>query len=354
MIQSYYTALIFLSIMAMIVIQLGINESHSLTQGRKKLFHILFTTIIIAAFCEWFGNYLQGSGPSTRLLHIVVKAVELSLAPSIAFYIARIIERRNGKLIYLYLGLHALVECASGVFGFIYYVDANSNYIHAQFYWIYMAAYVISIFYCVYIVFKNLKKYQYNGMVGFAGIVIFMLTGILIQMADSEMRVVYITLAVASSMLYIFTLEMINQTDELTELINRRGFENYTSHLEHKCVILFFDVDHFKEINDTYGHAYGDKVLRVLGRIVKNHYVKYGKCFRYGGDEFCVILIKNTDKIDQINEELLKDVEEQRKIDTVLPTVSIGYSYYDPENQSIQEAMEKADQMMYERKKQQK
>ena len=61
------------------------QKSNTLTEGRKKVFYWLFNAIIIAAFCEWLGNDLQGRGPSTRLLHITVKAVELTVAPSIAF-----------------------------------------------------------------------------------------------------------------------------------------------------------------------------------------------------------------------------------------------------------------------------
>ena len=351
----YYTAIIFLSIAAMVIVQIGINESHTLTQGRKDLFHKLFNAIIIAAFCEWFGNYLQGTGVTTRGLHITVKAVEFSVAPSIAFFISWIIERRNEKIIYLYLAVHALIECISGFWGgAIYHIDENSNYMHGEFYWIYITAYMISIAYCIYIVLKNVKRYQYNGAVGFLLIVAFMIGGIIIQLYDSSLRVDYVTLGIASIMLYVFTLEMINQTDELTELINRRGFENYIKQIEEKCMILFFDVDGFKQINDDYGHAFGDDVLRTLGKMVKKHYAKSGKCFRYGGDEFCVILTNNLDKVEQINQELFDEIKMRRENNPILPMVSIGYSYYDPRNQSIQEAMAEADQIMYKYKRKHK
>lgn len=350
----YYTAIIFLSIFAMIVIQLGINESHTLTESRKKLFHKLFNAIIIAAFCEWLGNNLQGMGETARIFHIAAKAVEFSVAPSIGFFIAWIIEKRNQKIIYAYLLIQAVMEWSSGIFGFIYSVDENSNYMHGEFYWIYTVSYIISIIYCIYTVLTNVKKYQYNGVINFFCMVTFMITGIVVQSYDSSLRVDYVVLGIASIMLYVFTLEMINQTDELTELINRRGFENYSAHLEEKCIILFFDVDGFKKINDNYGHAFGDKVLHTLGKMVKKYYAKYGKCFRYGGDEFCVILTEQLDTVGQINQSFMNEVKERRKNDKVLPSVSIGYSYYDPKNQSIQDAIAEADQMMYERKRRRK
>lgn len=343
----YYTAIIFLNILAMILIQICIEKSNTLTVSRKKIFHALFNVIIVCAFCEWMGNYLQGSGESTRIIHIVVKAIELSLAPSIAFLISFMIEKKREREINFFLAIHAVIECLSGVWGFIYYVDKDSNYVHGSFYWIYMLAYILSMLYCIYIVLKNVKKYQYNGSGFFLLVVGYMLIGICIQMYDSSLKVDYVTVSIVSIMLYVFTLEMIYQTDELTELINRRGYENYISHIEEKCIILFFDVDNFKMINDTYGHAFGDVVLRNVGMTIRDYYARYGKCFRYGGDEFCVVLTKHIDQVEQLNERFFHAMEEQRKKESRMPYISVGYSYYDRENQNMQDTVAEADQMMY-------
>lgn len=346
----YYTVIIFMNIFAMLVIQLCISRSNTLTGGRKKLFRRLFNAIIIGAFCEWMGCYLQGSGSSTRALHIIVKAVEFSVAPSIGFYTAMIIERKREKAVYLFLAANAVIEWLSGIFGFIYSVDANSNYMHARFYGIYIAVYVVSIIYCTGTVIRNVKKYQYNGIGYFLSMAAMMLTGIGIQLYDSSLKVDYATVAMASVMLYVFTLEMINQTDELTGLINRRGYENYISHLDEQSVILFLDVNKFKQINDTYGHAFGDHALKEIGAVIKNHYARYGKCFRFGGDEFCVVVTKNLDQIRNINGSFLQKVGELKEKEARMPGVSVGYAYFNPENQNIRDVVEEADQMMYRNK----
>lgn len=345
--QSYYTAIIFLNMAAMMIIQVCISHSSTLTKRRKRLFHLLFNAIIIGAFCEWMGNFLQGTGESTRLLHIMVKAIELSVAPAIGFFTAWVIEKKNEGPVYIYLILQAVLECLSGKFGFIYSVDVGSNYSHGQFYWIYIAAYMVSILYCVYMFLINVKKYQYNGVGYFLLVVVFMISGIGIQLYNSSLKVDYVTLGMAAAMLYVLTLEMIYQTDELTNLINRRGYENYVGHLEEKCVILFFDVDQFKHINDTYGHAFGDVVLKNVGNAIKEHYAGYGKCFRFGGDEFCVILTKNTEQVKKINQGFKDTMISLRKKENRMPFISIGYTFYDPENQNIRDCVAEADQMMY-------
>lgn len=86
-------------------------------------------------------------------------------------------------------------------------------------------------------------------------------------------------------------------TDELTRLYNRRQFysqlekeiervKRYHNHLS----IILLDIDDFKRYNDTYGHVEGDKVLEKLGEIIRNSVRKVDTAYRYGGEEFTVIL----------------------------------------------------------------
>lgn len=95
-------------------------------------------------------------------------------------------------------------------------------------------------------------------------------------------------------------LEKINQlviTDDLTGLFNSRYFfeqieyeveraNRYNSPLS----LVFFDLDHFKNVNDTYGHLTGSRLLAEVGAVVAEHIRKTDKAARYGGDEFVIIL----------------------------------------------------------------
>ena len=351
---TYYSAIMILSIFAMIIIQVSVGTSKTLTKDKKKIFNLLFTVIAFSALCEWLGVLVQGAGASTRVFHIVIKALELSLAPSIGFLISWVIEIRNRKPVAIFLIIHSLIEFASGYFGFIYSVDENSTYSHAEFYWIYILAYIVSIIYFIYISSKNMKRYQYNGIAYFALVVVFMLVGIAIQLVDSKIKVVYVVLSIASIMMYVFTLEMVMQTDKLTELINRRGYENFIPHIDKECAIVFFDIDEFKKANDIYGHSFGDDCIRLTGNAIKKAYARYGKCFRYGGDEFCVVITKNCDNVRLLNESFQAQMSDFRKDEERLPNVSIGYSHYYPDTDNILTVIEQADKMMYENKQKNK
>ena len=246
------------------------------------------------------------------------------------------------------------MECLSGFFGFIWYIDASNCYHHGTFYFVYMISYIISAIYAMYIILGNMKKYQYHGTQFLFMIAIFLVSGITLQLMDREIKVDYLSVSMAAVMLYVFTLEMIQQIDELTSLLNRRGYENCIAHIDQKCIVIFFDVDNFKNANDVYGHVFGDQALKKVGEAIKKNYSKYGKCFRYGGDEFCVILKTHLDEVNTLNHDFFYSIKELRENEKRLPGVTVGYAYYDPDNQNIQDVVNEADAMMYKYKKMRK
>lgn len=82
--------------------------------------------------------------------------------------------------------------------------------------------------------------------------------------------------------------------DPLTGLMNRRGFEEAAEMLQGSpkpLALIHIDVDHFKQVNDTYGHMTGDRVLQKLSAVLTQHFSAQDYLFRMGGDEFCVIIM---------------------------------------------------------------
>ncbi len=114
----------------------------------------------------------------------------------------------------------------------------------------------------------------------------------------------------------ISQLEQISTTDELTGIMNRRGFEEefrrilaHARRHDEKGVLVYVDLDGFKPINDTHGHAAGDEVLRQVARILTESIRGSDFVARIGGDEFCVLLVETNrfdgvERAESLNREL--------------------------------------------------
>jgi GGDEF domain-containing protein len=91
----------------------------------------------------------------------------------------------------------------------------------------------------------------------------------------------------------LHTLQVLADTDPLTSLLNRRAFlpfaedaMNYYKRYRRNLGVLMFDIDHFKRINDTFGHAAGDEVIRAVSKIIAGQIRTTDKVARFGGEEF--------------------------------------------------------------------
>lgn len=150
-------------------------------------------------------------------------------------------------------------------------------------------------------------------------------------------------------------LEM-SKSDPLTGLLNRVSMEDYVNNLiEEKAFFNFvmLDLDHFKSINDTFGHIIGDSVIREVAKILKSVIKDIGEAGRLGGDEF--VLVRKLDHAPTIeeNRELCRiirsRVEEARKYNSVMSyvTVTVGLTTSPFDGATYQELYSKADKALY-------
>jgi diguanylate cyclase (GGDEF)-like protein len=154
----------------------------------------------------------------------------------------------------------------------------------------------------------------------------------------------------------------LNYHDSLTDLYNRRYFmqtgkqeiERATRYKE-PLSLMMIDIDHFKNVNDTYGHIAGDKVLKQLSSILKESVRDADIAGRLGGEEFGIILPKSSlDKAKQVAERLRKNIEDNTfKFDeaNISITISIGIAAYKETNINMDNLIHEADLALYEAKK---
>lgn len=126
--------------------------------------------------------------------------------------------------------------------------------------------------------------------------------------------------------------------DALTEALNRGSFERilkiYDSG-ESQFALILIDVDTFKSVNDTYGHAVGDEILKKVTRLLKSAFRSIDYVCRIGGDEFAIIMVEMTSNLKYTIEDKIKAVnEELAKAGEGIPAVSlsVGVAFADREN----------------------
>lgn len=154
--------------------------------------------------------------------------------------------------------------------------------------------------------------------------------------------------------------------DELTGLYNQRYFFSVLDSLADTCAncsirncikcnktsLIIFDIDHFKKINDTYGHQTGDKILSEIAKIIRNNVRADDRVFRYGGEEFTVLLPKTEQQhAYDIAERIRKVVENTKFYSTtgeeIKVTISGGLAEFPKEADSGANLLAYADRAMY-------
>lgn len=150
-------------------------------------------------------------------------------------------------------------------------------------------------------------------------------------------------------------------TDYLTKLPNRKKFEEMTEYKmtqsnrkDTRFAIMFFDLDKFKKINDSFGHNVGDKVLQGVAERIKNNIREEDLVSRLGGDEFTVLIsnVESYEEIVEISERMSEIFETPIIIDgnEIEIRPSIGISIYPDHGWTVETLLLKADNSMYEAK----
>ncbi|CAG9001623.1 MAG: hypothetical protein CENE_03646 [Candidatus Celerinatantimonas neptuna] len=156
-------------------------------------------------------------------------------------------------------------------------------------------------------------------------------------------------------------LAQVSRTDGLTQLNNRRYWEeraeeeyNRNVRTHQPCSMVMFDIDHFKRINDNYGHLAGDEVIRQTAATLKKTMRNTDISGRYGGEEFVVILVDTPEeKAFTFSERLRHNIENltvKWEKESINFTVSLGLCELSNEFSNYQTWLEQADKALYQSK----
>lgn len=154
-------------------------------------------------------------------------------------------------------------------------------------------------------------------------------------------------------------LRKLAMTDSLTGLYNRRAFVDKCHQLSaqsNRVSVAVIDIDHFKKVNDTYGHDAGDQALISVAHLIEEYYVEPDIVSRLGGEEFAIVAISDNKRDEERRFNKLREAVEKTEVkykkDTIFVTISIGAVFAeDSLNLDFSVLLSKADKLLYTAKK---
>ena len=153
-------------------------------------------------------------------------------------------------------------------------------------------------------------------------------------------------------------LAKLSMTDRLTGLLNRGTWENlvdaeYERYRRYgqATTLVMFDIDHFKPVNDNYGHLAGDEVIRHTAQTTRNNIRQSDSAGRYGGEEFGIILPETDAENARLLCERIRESIEKSTVETsagnITYTISMGIAQLTDEPENYMQWMQKADEALY-------
>lgn len=153
-------------------------------------------------------------------------------------------------------------------------------------------------------------------------------------------------------------LGRLSMTDGLTGLLNRGTWENHIDaeferhrRYGHESALVMFDIDHFKPVNDTYGHLAGDEVIKHTAQIIRDNLRSSDRAGRYGGEEFGIILPETNAEGARVICERIRETIENATVQTdaapIQYTISMGIAPLTNLPDNYMQWLQQADQALY-------
>ena len=331
--------------------------SESLNKKQKQGFFLAFALIAVISVLEVVTLAVDGTPAGYRWLNILSNYLGFGLSPGVCLCLVYVMDRKKRMnrwfraavcceacyLLFLALSIPA---------GLVFSVSADNVYSRGQYFYIYIIMYFAAIVYLSVSTIVTAREFQNRSRALIYPLMFFLLIETIIQVTLPDLHVTWLCVTLLSVLYFIYCSEMWNQLDALTGLLNQNSYLNRTAEMRRRGgVLVVFDVDSFKQINDRYGHLQGDVCLAEIADCIKKAYARCGYCYRIGGDEFCVLL-KDEASEARCAAALQKLLEERRKEITLLPTVSLGSAAFSGED--VVAVKDRADRALYCAKKEQK
>lgn len=278
------------------------------TFRKSILLHLTFFTIV-ALILEPISWIFDGLAvPGGFIVGYLSNFLIILLAPVIAgffmvyvdYFIFKSKIRIRKRIYYMHPTILTFILLIINIFHPIYFsVSTDTNvYVGGNFIWVqYVLLSLAYVYLLIYIAVYNNKIEKYVRNI-FAFFLLVPILGMIIQVLITSVFFAWTSIAFSIFVMYVFLESTSGAIDYLTKLYSRQSYESYMDLLMENNIsfgVLYLDLNSFKEINDTFGHIIGDKVLIEFGNLLKKALSPNKMIARLGGDEFISVLENSLD-----------------------------------------------------------
>ena len=294
-----------------------------------------------------------------RSLHVIMYIIKYSLAPLLPYCIVLMNRKcfnRAEKIAMAPALLVILIAATSQYTRLLFYIDETNRYSRGPFYWVSLTVCMVYFIALVYTSFLEYRDADFSEKIYLLAIFSLELIGIFLQVFIQDAKSMWTTTGICLLLYYTFVLELSNKYDILTGARNRRAFDSHKAILvsDKNYVLVVFDINGLKLVNDNLGHEQGDKLIMGIADVLIASFFDIGKVYRIGGDEFCVIC---DEKSEEYIKEALENVEQniskanRNRKDRLTLSVSYGWEIHKAHDErDYNEMFNVADGRMYEMK----
>ncbi len=340
---------------ALIVLAYASWNNVLFTPKVKKQF-ILAALIAITVIAAELGSVVfENIWTADRVPALIADAIGFSFSPIVALVLSEAFSIDKGKvksLLTIPVWINFVLVMSSPWTGFVFKVNADMSYMRGPLFGVYVGAYLCSCAILIMVSVKAMKYYQCNAKSTFILLLVFTIIGTTVQLILPYVHVSWLCVTLSLIQFYAYFCTVTETQDTLSGLLNRNVYDQYTRRLDHGVsgTVVVFDLDSFKQINDLFGHQWGDFCLQTTGKLIKDCFYEIGLCYRIGGDEFCVICEttdeqQTRDSLRQFHQKITEIRKKNLKGD--LPMVSTGYAVFQGSAGEFDLAVKKADAQMY-------
>lgn len=339
-----------LHILALIFLLLLLGHSAIMSPTQARAYRVTIVLTITVMLTEVSCAVLDMAAPGLWRANAAANAVGFAMAGGLPYILAVAYDERLLRRHWLLaaapmlLAVLCLLSCRTG---WVFSVSPDNAYARGPLFWIYLLVEAGGLALLAAANIHQSRRYFLREKVFLLLLYLFFLLGISLQILCPALHTSWQCVTLVLLLYYIFQRELQFRYDTLTGVLNRASFVHVTEMPpEAGGLLVVFDLDDFKSINDTYGHQVGDDCLCVAADILRRSFSSIGRCYRIGGDEFAVVGRGDETALRSAVAAMLAQILALRCDRRPLPNISYGYAFAAP-GEDYAVLFQRADRQMY-------